>query len=153
MDTQPAPSSERGSNTGRLVGATSNADIHGTQQERRHKLVHRDAANLATKHMTQDAHLKIVRKTGSSRINKQHAVGCENIRIEANGGQLTVYLITSVRTELCNEFIAAHKGNLHGRQRHFPAHSAKSNIMMLCALGLSLMNFLICVPVSGLSRL
>jgi hypothetical protein len=40
--------------------------------------------------MTQDAHLKIVRKTGSSKNKKQHAVGCESIHVEAMGGQLTV---------------------------------------------------------------
>jgi hypothetical protein len=40
--------------------------------------------------MTQDAHLKIVRKTGSSKNKKQNAVGCEYIHIEANGGQLTI---------------------------------------------------------------
>ena len=65
-------------------------DLPGTQQERRHKLDHRDAANAATKHMTQDAHLKIVRKTGSRKNNKQHAVGGEYIHIEGKGSQLTV---------------------------------------------------------------
>jgi len=73
-----------------LAGATSNTEILGTQQECRHKLVHRDAADAATKHMTQDAHLKIVRKTGSRKNQKQHAVGCEYIHIDAIRGQLTV---------------------------------------------------------------
>jgi hypothetical protein len=77
MDIQPPPPGESGSNTGRLAGATSNMAILGTQQERRHKSVHRDSANAATKHMTQDAHLKIIRKTGSSKNTKQHAVGWE----------------------------------------------------------------------------
>jgi len=67
--------------------------------------VHRDAANVATKQMTQDAHLKIVRKTGSSKNKMQPAVGCEYIHIEANGGQLTVYRKVCVRTELRKEFI------------------------------------------------
>jgi len=90
MDTQPPPPGESGSNTGRLAGATWNTEILGTKQERWHKLVHRDAANVASKHMTQDAHLMIVRKTGSSKNKKQHAVGWEYILIEANGGQLTI---------------------------------------------------------------
>jgi hypothetical protein len=90
MDTQPPPPDESGSNTGRLAGATSNTEILGEQQEHRHQLGHRDAANAATKHMTQDAHVKIVCKTGSSKNKKQHAVGCVSIHIEANGGQLTV---------------------------------------------------------------
>jgi hypothetical protein len=89
MDTQSPPAGERRSNTGRLAGATSNTELLGTQQERRHKLVHHDAANVATKHMTQDAHLKIVRKTSSSKNKKQHAVGCKYILIVANSGQLT----------------------------------------------------------------
>jgi len=89
MDTQPPPAGESGSNTWRLAGATSKKELLGKQQERRHKLVHRDATNVATKHMTQDAHLKMVRKTGSSKNKKQHAVGCEYIFIVANGGQLT----------------------------------------------------------------
>jgi len=90
MDTQRPPPGESGSNTGRLPGATSNTEILGTQQERRHKLVHHDAADAASKHMTQDADLKIVRKTGSRRSKKQHAVGCEYIHIDTIGCQLTV---------------------------------------------------------------
>jgi len=90
MDTESPPPGESGSNTGRLAVATTHTDILGTQQERRHKLVHRDAADAATKHMTQDAHLKIGRKTGSRRNNKQHAVGCEYIHIDAISGQLNV---------------------------------------------------------------
>jgi len=38
----------------------------GKQQQHRHQLVHRDAANAATTKMTQDAHFKIVSNTGSS---------------------------------------------------------------------------------------
>jgi hypothetical protein len=110
MDTQPPPPGESGSNTGRLAGATSNTHILGTQQERRHKLVHHDAANVATKHMTQDAHLKIVHKTGRRKNKKQHVVGCECICIEAIGGQLTVSRTMGVRRELRNEFIAARNG-------------------------------------------
>jgi len=110
MDTQPPLPGESGSNTGRLAGATSNMDILGTQQERRHKLVHRDAANAANKHITQDAHLKIVRKTGSSKNKKQHAAGCEYIHIEAEGGQLTIQRTAGVHRELCNKFIAARSG-------------------------------------------
>jgi hypothetical protein len=62
----------------------------GTQQERRHQLVHRNAADAATKHMTEDAHLKIVCKTGSSMNEKQHAVGCEYRHTAVNSWQLTV---------------------------------------------------------------
>jgi hypothetical protein len=60
--------------------------------------------------MTQDAHLKIVRKTGSSKNKKQHAVGCNCILIVANSGQLTESRTASFRRELRNEFIAARNG-------------------------------------------
>jgi len=108
MDTQPPPPGKSGSNTGRLAGDTLNTEILGTQQECRHKLVHRNAANAATKHVTQDAHLKMVRKTGNSKNKKQHAVGCDYIHIEANSGQLTVSRTTGAHSEVRNEFIAAH---------------------------------------------
>jgi hypothetical protein len=90
MHTQPPPPGKKGSNTGPLAGATSNMAILGTQHESRQKFVHCDTADAATEHMPQDAHLKIVRKTGSSKNKTPHAVGCEYIHKEANGGQLSV---------------------------------------------------------------
>jgi hypothetical protein len=72
------------------VGAPSNTEIVGTRQECTRKSVHGDAANAATKHITQDAHLKIVRKTGSSKYKRQDALGCDYIHIEENVGQLTI---------------------------------------------------------------
>jgi len=107
MDTQPPRPGKSGSNAGRLAGAISNTEILVTQQKRRHKLVHCDAANAATKHMTRDAHLKIVPKTGSSKNMKLHAVGCEYIHTEANSSQLTVSRTAGLRRELHNEFITA----------------------------------------------
>jgi hypothetical protein len=73
-------------------------------------LVHHDATNGATKHMTQDAHLKIVRNTGSLKNKQQHAVGCEYIVIDENGGQLTLYHTAGVCRDLHNEFITSRKG-------------------------------------------
>jgi hypothetical protein len=74
MDTQPRAPAGSGSNTNRLADATSNTEIIGRQQERSHTLFHGDAANVAPKHMTQAAYLKIVRKTGSSKNKTQYAV-------------------------------------------------------------------------------
>jgi len=62
----------------------------GTQQEHRHQLVHRNAADEASKYITQDAHLKIVHDTRSSKNKMQHAIGCEYIHTVVNGGQFTV---------------------------------------------------------------
>jgi hypothetical protein len=91
METQlPLPGESR-SNTGRLAGGTTHTAILGIQPERRHKFVHRNAANAATKHMTQDEHLNIVSITGSSKSKKQHAVACDYIHMEANRGQFNVY--------------------------------------------------------------
>jgi len=107
MFTQPPPPGESGWNTSRLAGATLNTEILGTQQERNHKFVHRDAANAATKYVTQDAHFKIVRKTGSSKNEKQHAAGCKYSHMEANSGQFTVSRTAGFRREIRNKFIAA----------------------------------------------
>jgi hypothetical protein len=57
MDTQPPLPGKSVSNTGRLAGDTSNMEILGPQQEHRQKLLPCDAANAATKLMTQDSHL------------------------------------------------------------------------------------------------
>ena len=110
MDTQPPPPGESGSNTGRLAGAPSNTELLCKQHERRHKLGHRDAANAATKHITQDAHIKIVRKTGTRKNKNQHSVGCDCIHIEAIGSQLTVSRTVGVCRELCNEFSTVRNG-------------------------------------------
>ena len=90
MDTQPPQPGPSGSKSGQLADASSNMSLIGTQQERRHQLVHRVAADTATKHMTEDAHFKIVRKTGRSTNNKQHAVGCEYLHTVVKSRQLTV---------------------------------------------------------------
>jgi len=62
----------------------------GTEQERTHQLVHRNAATEATKNMTQDAQLKIVKKTGSNTNKMPHPVGCKYIQTIVNSRQLTV---------------------------------------------------------------
>jgi len=61
----------------RTTGTSSNAPLAETQLQRRHQIVHRDAAIAATENMAQDAHLKKVRKTGRSNNRQQHAIGCE----------------------------------------------------------------------------
>jgi len=100
MDTQPPQPGPRGSTSGRLAGALSNTSFIGTQQECRHQLVYREAAEAATKQITQDGHLKIIRKTGSSTNMKQHAVGCEYLHTMVNSGQLTVKQTASLLREL-----------------------------------------------------
>ena len=90
MATQTPQPGENGTKPGGSTGITHNESLSGTQQECRHQLVHHDAVNAATKNMTQDVHLKIVRKTGSSNNKKQHAIGCEYIHIKVNHGQRIV---------------------------------------------------------------
>jgi len=65
------------SESSRTTGASSNAPVAESHLQRRHPLVHRDAAIAATKNMAQDAHLKKVGKTGRSNNRQQHAIGCE----------------------------------------------------------------------------
>jgi len=74
----------------RITGTSLNAPLGETQQQRRHQLVHCDAAIVAIENMSQDSHFKKVRKTASSKNRKQHAIGCESIHICLNDGQLTL---------------------------------------------------------------
>jgi len=74
--------------------------------------------------MTQDAHLKMVHKTGSSTNKKQHAVGCEYIHTAVHGCHLTVYHAAGVLRELRDQFIAA-------RNRK-PPWSTKAFVCIVC---------------------
>jgi len=66
MGTQtPQPGGDR-SAACQSMGASSKTSLLGTQQECGHQIIHHDAANEATKNMTQDAHLKIFCTTSSS---------------------------------------------------------------------------------------
>jgi len=88
MATQIPQTGESRSESSETTGASSNASLEGTQQQCRHQLVHCKAANVATENMTQDAHLKIIRKTGSGTNKKQHPIGCEYVHIIVYGRQL-----------------------------------------------------------------
>ena len=90
MDTRTPQPGETESESSRPTGVSCNTSLIGTQHQRIHQLVHRDAANAATKIMTQDAYLKIVHMTASSKNTKQHAIGCEYIDTIVNGRQLTI---------------------------------------------------------------
>jgi len=90
MAPETLPAGAIAAESGRTTGASRNAPLRETKQQCRHQLVHRDAAIVATENMTQDAHLKKVRKTGSSKNKKQHAIGCESIHIRLNERQLII---------------------------------------------------------------
>jgi len=84
---QPAAS---GLKSSQLAGDTSNTSVIGAQQQRRHQQVHRNAANEATRYMTQDAHLKNVHKTEHSKNEQQQAVGCKYMHIVVNSRKLII---------------------------------------------------------------
>jgi hypothetical protein len=90
MDAQRLYPCSSGSELCQLAAASSTLSHIGSQQERRHQVVHYDAANVATKDITQDVPLNIVRNTGSSTNKKHHALGCEYIHNVVIGRQLTV---------------------------------------------------------------
>jgi len=74
----------------RTTGASNNAPPSETQPQHSHQLVQHAAANVATENMTQDKHLKILRKSESSKHKKQWAIRCESIHIHVVNGQLRV---------------------------------------------------------------
>jgi len=79
-----------GAESSRTPDASTNVAPGETQQQCRHQLAHRDKANVATKNITLDAHLKMAPKTGSRKNNKLHAIRCESIHIDVDNGQLTM---------------------------------------------------------------
>jgi len=94
----------------RTTGAPRNAQLGDTQQQRRHQIVYSDAAIVGTENLSQDTHLKKVRKTGSSRNMKQHEIRCESIHIRVNDGQPRRYCTAGVHRELREQFIASRNG-------------------------------------------
>jgi len=60
--------------------------------------------------MTQEAHLKIVHNTASSKNTKQYAVGCKYIHTKVNGRPLTISRTAGVHRELHDQFITSHNG-------------------------------------------
>jgi len=90
MDTQRQQPGETKSKSSQNNGVLSDTSHNGVHQESRHQFVHRDAAIAATKHITQDACLIIIPKTGTSKNIKQHAIGCVCIHTVMNSHQGTV---------------------------------------------------------------
>jgi len=88
LPTETPQTGESGSESGEMTGGSSYASLAGTQRPRRHQCVHREAANVVIKNMTQNAHWQVVHKTGSSTTKMQHAIGCEYVHIMVYGCQL-----------------------------------------------------------------
>jgi hypothetical protein len=66
-----------GSESSQTAGISTNVPSGVTQQQRGHQLVHRNAAIVDTKNLTQEAHLETVRKAGSRKNQMQQAMGCK----------------------------------------------------------------------------
>jgi len=105
--------------------ASSNVSLAGTQQQLRHQLVHRNAANAATENMTQDAYLKIIRYIGSSKNKMKHAIGCEYTHIAINVLQLTVLHTGGICREQHDQSIAAWYGKPPWSTKAFPQSVCK----------------------------
>jgi len=127
----------------RTPGTSLNAPLGETKQQRRHQVVHRNAAFVATNNVTQDARLKQVDGTGRSKNQKQNATGCESIHICVADGHLGMGSTAAILRELRDQIFAARTGKLHGRPRHMSAQSAKLNIMILSGLQFSQTNCVI----------
>ena len=102
VETQPPQPAASRSKSSRPAGDTSNMSLIATQQEHRHQLVHRNAADAATRNMTHDAHVQIISKIWCSSNKQQHAVGCKWMYNVVMGHQLTVECTPGVHRELCD---------------------------------------------------
>jgi len=126
MDTQPPQPGERRSKSSRLAGTRSDTSLIGTEQERRHQLVHRDAADAATRNIILDAHFTIVSRTGRSKNTKQHAVGDTYMHSMVNGHRLYVQWTEGVSRELRDQYITGRNGKL--------PYSTKAIVRKVCEI-------------------
>ena len=90
MAPQTSLQGESGTESSRMTGASSNTPPAETQLQRRHHFGHRDTANAATENTTLDAQSNNVRKTGSSKNKKQHAIRWKCSLIEVHGRRLMI---------------------------------------------------------------
>jgi len=90
MAPQPPQQGEGGTESSRKTAMSSDTPPAETQLQRRHHIVHRDAANAAPDNVTLDALLTVVRKTGSRKNTKQHAIRCKCNRIGVDSRQLMI---------------------------------------------------------------
>jgi len=107
MAPQTSQPDASGSESSRTTGASSVAPPAEAQQQRRHQLVHCDAANAATANMAQPGHSNIVRKAWSSENTNQQIIRSEELHTEADIHQLLIQWTAGVGRELHEEFIAA----------------------------------------------
>jgi hypothetical protein len=77
MTPEKLPPDTIGAESSWTTRASHNAPLGKTQKQRRRQLVHRDAAIVTTKNMTQDAELKKLCKTRGLKNKRAHAIGCE----------------------------------------------------------------------------
>jgi hypothetical protein len=68
---------ENGNNPGGSTCVAPNTPLSGTQLGHRHLVVQWNVGISAAKNMTVDAHLKTIRKSGSSKNMKLHTIGYE----------------------------------------------------------------------------
>ena len=94
-----------GSESSKMMGASSTTWPTETQLQCRHHIVQGDAANAATKNMTQHAEFKMFRKTRCSNDEKQHLIRYEYIHSEVDVRQLTIWHTAGVCRELHDKFI------------------------------------------------
>ena len=78
------------SESSQTMGASPNAPWADTQQQRRCKLVHRNAMFAATENKAQEAHFKVVRKIGRSNDSDQHAIEREYVNIDVAGARRAI---------------------------------------------------------------
>jgi len=153
MATQtPQPGNGR-SELSRSTGTSSNTSLIGTQQERRHQLIHPDATNAGTKIWprmllyTSSERPEVAWIESSMQLDVSISISWHTAMNKPYNGQL-VYVENYVTNS--SQFVM---GDLHRSPWHLSARSAKLNIMMLSAQRCSRMIVVICIPGSARKNL
>jgi hypothetical protein len=100
----PTPTLQQGESGYKSIqspGATSNASLADTNQQRSRQFVHCDVAMPVTQMMTQDPRVNIDRKSRRSMKQMHHRIERVYMHITLNGFRLTLYCEMSKHSKLC----------------------------------------------------
>jgi len=153
MATLTPETGESGSELSRTTGASSNASLNGTQQQRRLWFVQPVAANVATDNMTEDdiqtpsVKPEVARSRRSMKSNVSTSITWYTAGNWEHNRQW-VYRESNV-----TNILLAVMGKPHGQWMPLSVQSGKFNITMLPAWEFLSMNCGICVLKNGRKRL
>jgi hypothetical protein len=93
----------------RQSGATFHVPTTRTKQEPTYKIVRRDTDNVASQILIQDTHSNMVSNPSSTSSKMQNVIQRNEINVEVDISQPSIYWTSSVHREIYDQFSSVHK--------------------------------------------